>query len=153
LLIEYFLNQFARENHIPPKIMTPEAVEVLRRQPWPGNVRELKNFVHRLAILTPGRVIDLSHLPDNFQQGRAGGGLDQTFLQLGSFKEARSLFEKEFIRRKLQEHQGNVSLTAEAIGLERSHLYKKMRALGLETLRESEENEAGKDGGSAMNEK
>jgi two-component system nitrogen regulation response regulator NtrX len=132
LLIEYFLKEFARENHSSPKIMTPEAVEVLRRQSWPGNVRELKNFVHRLAILTPGRVIDLVNLPGNLQPERPGTELDQTFLQMNSFKEARNLFEKEFIRRKLAEYHGNVSLTAESIGLERSHLYKKMRSLGLE---------------------
>jgi two-component system nitrogen regulation response regulator NtrX len=132
LLIEYFLKEFARENHSSPKIMTPEAVEVLRRQSWPGNVRELKNFVHRLAILTPGRVIDLLNLPGNLQPERPETELDQTFLQMNSFKEARNLFEKEFIRRKLAEYHGNVSLTAESIGLERSHLYKKMRSLGLE---------------------
>jgi two-component system nitrogen regulation response regulator NtrX len=139
LLIENFLKEFALENNSRPKIMTPEAVEVLRRRPWPGNVRELKNFVHRLAILTPGRVIDLTNLPGHTHQGRSGGELDQPFFQMGSFKEARSLFEKEFIRRKLTEYHGNVSLTAEAIGLERSHLYKKMRSHGLEPGREGEE--------------
>ena len=143
LLIEYFLKEFARENNSPQKIMTPEAVEVLRHQAWHGNIRELKNFVHRLAILTPGRVIDLAHLPDNLLQGKPITGMDQTFLQMSSFKEARSFFEKEFIRRKLAEYHGNVSLTAESIGLERSHLYKKMRSHGLEPGREAEENEAG----------
>jgi two-component system, NtrC family, nitrogen regulation response regulator NtrX len=138
LLIEYFLKEFAQENNSPPKIMTPEVVEVLRHQPWPGNVRELKNFVHRLAILTPGRVIDLANLPGHFQGGRPSSELDQPFLQVSSFKEARSLFEKEYIRRKLAENQGNVSLTAESIGLERSHLYKKMRSHGLEPGREGE---------------
>jgi two-component system nitrogen regulation response regulator NtrX len=145
LLIEYFMKEFARENHSLPKIMTPEAVEVLRGQAWPGNVRELKNFVHRLAILTPGRVIDLVNLPENFQTGKPISDMDQPFFQMNSFKEARSLFEKEFIRRKLLEYQGNVSLTAESIGLERSHLYKKMRSHGLEPGREGEENlESGK---------
>jgi two-component system nitrogen regulation response regulator NtrX len=140
-LIEYFLKEFSRENNSPPKIMTPEAVEVLRRRPWPGNVRELKNFVHRLAILTPGRVIDLANLPGNIQEGDTLSGMGQPFFQISSFKEARGLFEKEFIRRKLAEYHGNVSLTAESIGLERSHLYKKMRSHGLEPGRESEENE------------
>jgi two-component system, NtrC family, nitrogen regulation response regulator NtrX len=139
LLIEYFLKEFARENDSLPKIMTPEVVEVLRRQLWPGNVRELKNFVHRLAILTPGRVIDLADLPSNMQPGQQSGEIDQALLQMNSFKEARSLFEKEFIRRKLAEYHGNVSLTAESIGLERSHLYKKMRSHGLEPGREAEE--------------
>ncbi|MBM4288541.1 MAG: sigma-54-dependent Fis family transcriptional regulator, partial [Deltaproteobacteria bacterium] len=144
LLIEYFLKELARENSSLPKIMTPEAVEVLRHHSWPGNVRELKNVVYRLAILTPGRVIDLAQLPDNVLQGKLPGELDQPFFQINSFKEARALFEKEFIRRKLLEFHGNVSLTAETIGLERSHLYKKMRSHGLEPGREAEE--AGKNG-------
>ena len=67
LLIEYFLKEFARETNNQPKIMTPEAVAVLRQQNWPGNIRELKNFIHRLAILTPGRVINLADLPGNLQ--------------------------------------------------------------------------------------
>jgi two-component system, NtrC family, nitrogen regulation response regulator NtrX len=139
LLIEYFLKEFARENNGQPKIMTPEVVAVLRQQIWPGNIRELKNFIQRLAILTPGRVIDLADLPANLQPEGPGSELDQSLLQLSSFKEARNLFEKEFIRRKLAEYHGNVSLTAESIGLERSHLYKKMRSHGLESGREAEE--------------
>ncbi|WP_449244319.1 sigma-54-dependent transcriptional regulator [Desulfobacca acetoxidans] len=139
LLIEYFLKEFARADASRPKIMTPEAVDILRRQPWPGNVRELKNFVHRLAILTPGRVIDAPHLPDNLRQEKPRTESESHFLQINSFKEARSRFEKEFIRRKLVEFQGNVGLTAEAIGLERSHLYKKIRSYGLEHGREGEE--------------
>ncbi len=146
LLIEYFLQEFARENNCPAKIMTPEAVAVLRRQPWPGNVRELKNFVQRLAILTPGRVIDLTHLPDIGGAEQSAGDVDQSFFQITSLKEARSQFEREFLRRKLAEYQGNVSLTAEAIGLERSHLYKKMRTYGLDAGREAEDNGAGKNG-------
>lgn len=140
LLIEHFLQEFARENDSPPKIMTPEAVAVLRRRPWPGNVRELKNVVQRLAILTPGRVIDLTHLPDANQTVRPSEAEDQALFQIANLKEARSRFEREFLRRKLAEFHGNVSLTAEAIGLERSHLYKKMRTYGLEISRENGEN-------------
>lgn len=146
LLIESFLQEFSQENHSPPKIMTPEVVDLLRSQPWPGNVRELKNLVQRLAILTPGRVIDLTHLPETMLPAPPPVALDQTLFQTDSLKEARSNFEREFIRRKLAEHQGNVSLTAEAIGLERSHLYKKMRSYGLEISREAEDNGAGKNG-------
>ncbi len=140
LLIEHFLKEFARENDNPPKIMTPEAVAVLRRRPWPGNVRELKNVVQRLAILTPGRVIDLSHLPEAGQPVQSTEAEDQALFQIANLKEARSRFEREFLRRKLAEFHGNVSLTAEAIGLERSHLYKKMRTYGLEASRENGEN-------------
>lgn len=147
LLIEYFLQELGRENNSSPKIMTPEAVAVLRRQPWPGNVRELKNVVQRLAILTPGRVIDLTHLPNTVPSAQPPTDLEQLFFQSKSLKEARSQFEREFLRRKLAEYQGNVSLTAEAIGLERSHLYKKMRTYGLEASRETEDNGNGKNDG------
>lgn len=137
LLIEYFLKEFARENQTPPKIMTPEAVDILRRQPWPGNVRELRNLIQRLAILTPGQVIGVEHLPPELQE-RQKAPIDLPLFELASLKEARALFEREFIRRKLLQYQGNVSLTAEAIGLERSHLYKKIRQYGLEVVRESD---------------
>jgi len=147
LLIDYFLQEIAKENNCPAKIMTPEAVAVLRRQPWPGNVRELKNVVQRLAILTPGRVIDLTHLPDSGPNLRAAPATDQSLFQIASLKEARANFEREFLRRKLAENQGNVSLTAEAIGLERSHLYKKIRTYGLEVGREAEDNGIGRNGG------
>ncbi len=146
LLIEFFLEEFARENNCPSKIMTPEAVAVLRRQPWPGNVRELKNVVQRLAILTPGRVIDLTHLPDSMVPERPAADLERSLFRINSLKEARSLFEKEYLRRKLAEHQGNVSLTAEAIGLERSHLYKKMRTYGLEPERENGDDGTARNG-------
>ncbi|MGQ9920916.1 MAG: sigma-54-dependent transcriptional regulator [Desulfobacca sp.] len=146
LLIEYFLQEFARENNCLAKIMTPEAVAVLRRRPWPGNVRELKNFVQRLAILTPGRVIDLAHVPDLDGSEQAADEPQGSLFQINSLKEARSQFEREFLRRKLAEHQGNVSLTAEAIGLERSHLYKKIRSYGLEAAREADDNGVDKNG-------
>lgn len=139
LLINYFLKEAATEHDGPQKIMTPEAVEILQRQLWPGNVRELKNFVQRLVILTPGRVIDVEHLPGELRRGERDPEGGWSFFHIGSLKEARARFEKEFIRRKLTEHQGNVSLTAAAIGLERSHLYKKMKAYGLELERDASE--------------
>jgi len=139
LLLEYFLKELAAETDGVHKIMTPAAVEILKAQQWPGNVRELKNFVQRLMILSPGRVIDVEHLPPDLQQGQAGTDSDWVFFQMRSLKEARAKFEREFIRRKLAEHQGSVSLTAEAIGLERSHLYKKMKAYGLDQGKEADD--------------
>ncbi|MFP3868121.1 MAG: sigma-54-dependent transcriptional regulator [Desulfobacteraceae bacterium] len=142
LLIEYFLKEMAAEPDGQQKIFTPEAVEVLQNQPWPGNVRELKNFVQRLAILSPGRVIDVEHLPVELRQEGQKSPESWPLFQINSLKEARARFEKEFIRRKLAEHQGSVSLTAEAIGLERSHLYKKLKAYGLDPGLEREASEA-----------
>jgi two-component system nitrogen regulation response regulator NtrX len=136
LLATHFLKQLAREENAPAKRFSPQALEALAAQPWPGNVRELKNFVWRLAIMSPKAVIDLADLPFNAPEPapEEGGDADfiDPFLQVPSFREARALFEKQFLRRKLEECRGNVSLLAEKIGLERSHLYRKLKSYGLE---------------------
>ncbi len=146
LLAAHFLKELAVENDVPPKNFSDRALERLAAMPWPGNVRELKNFVWRLAIMSPGSVIDAADL-SLAAPGAAGGeaappgpeaeGMDP-FLQVPSFREARALFEKQFLRRKLAECRGNVSLLADRIGLERSHLYRKLKAYGLEPGKEGE---------------
>jgi two-component system nitrogen regulation response regulator NtrX len=138
LLARYFLQELAQENEASPKTLTPQALEALTVQPWPGNVRELKNFIWRVSVLTAGPVIDAADLP--LEAGLAG---DQpasiaALLTLPDFREARARFEQEFLKRKLEEHGGNVSATAEAIGLERTHLYRKLRTLNLEQKKEEE---------------
>jgi two-component system nitrogen regulation response regulator NtrX len=138
LLAEHFLREVARENQAPPKTLTPRALELLAAQPWPGNVRELKNFIWRLFLLSPQPVIDAGDLP-LATPGPVRSPSDlQGILALSDFREARARFEQEFLRRKLEEHGGSVSATAEAIGLERSHLYRKLRTLGLEAGKEGE---------------
>jgi two-component system, NtrC family, nitrogen regulation response regulator NtrX len=136
LLATHFLKELARENDTPPKTVSPQALEALTAQLWPGNVRELKNFVWRLAILSAGPTIGLADLPLTVQdltpEERAEGEFIDPFLQVPSFREARALFERQFLRRKLAECKGNVTLLAEKIGLERSHLYRKLRSYGLE---------------------
>jgi len=143
LLAAHFLQLLALENDAPPKSFTPAALAHLATLPWPGNIRELKNFVWRLGILSPRPVMDLSDLPlaapDAGKVPEPEGGSDSEFdpfLQVPSFREARALFEKQFLRRKLAECRGNVSLLAEKIGLERSHLYRKLKAYGLEPGKE-----------------
>jgi two-component system, NtrC family, nitrogen regulation response regulator NtrX len=145
LLASHFLHVLALENDAPPKTFTPGALEHLATLAWPGNVRELKNFVWRTAILSFGSVLDVSDLG-----AAAGGSRDadrpeagsesefDPFLRVPSFREARALFEKQFLRRKLAECKGNVSTLAEKIGLERSHLYRKLKAYGLEPGKEPE---------------
>ncbi len=136
LLATHFLKELAREENAPAKTFSPKALEAVIAQPWPGNIRELKNFVWRVAIMSPKPVIDLADLPLNapastLEEGSDGEFIDP-FLQVPSFREARALFEKQFLRRKLEEYRGNVSLLAEKIGLERSHLYRKLKSYGLE---------------------
>jgi two-component system nitrogen regulation response regulator NtrX len=143
LLAAHFLKELAVENDVAPKTFSDRALELLAAMPWPGNVRELKNFVWRLAILSPGAVIDAADLPlagvdQEPETGAADAESMDPFLRVPSFREARALFEKQFLRRKLAECRGNVSLLAEKVGLERSHLYRKLRAYGLEPGKEGE---------------
>ncbi|HOP39832.1 MAG TPA: sigma 54-interacting transcriptional regulator, partial [Geobacteraceae bacterium] len=139
-LIEHFLEMFCLREGLERKSMTPEAMDVLKNGVWPGNVRELKNVVERLVIMTPGKTITVNHIPDSivsneaaFDEG-APGRLD-TVLELHSLREAREEFEKEFILQKLEENGWNISKTAEAIELERSNLYRKMKSYGIDVKR------------------
>jgi len=136
LLSQHFLQEVARENQAPLKTLTSRALEVLVDQPWPGNVRELKNFIWRVFLLTPHPVIDAEDLPVERPDSLKLAGNLSALLALPDFREARARFEREFLQRKLKEHNGSVSATAEAIGLERSHLYRKLRAYNLETDKE-----------------
>jgi len=140
LLAAHFLKELSQENGGPAKTFTPAALEALAAMPWPGNVRELKNFVFRLAILSPFDLVDVADLPLAASGAEPAADYDfiDPFLQVPSFREARALFEKQFLRRKLSECKGNVSLLAEKIGLERSHLYRKLKAYGLEPGKEWE---------------
>lgn len=130
LLVEEFLKEFASEIHLGQKKIDKEALHLLMQYDWPGNVRELKNIIERLVIMTPGEVITAKDIPESI----AGRKEDSTlnFFSINNFKEAKTLFEREFLRKKLKEYKGNISLTAQAIGLERSHLSKKLKAYGLQ---------------------
>lgn len=130
LLVEDFLEEFAQESGFARKSVAKDVISILQRYPWPGNVRELKNFIERLVILVPEEVIELQHIPASFHQD-----FDQvspsTVLDHTNFKEAKIEFEKEYLRKKLEEHSWNISQTAESIGIERSHLHRKLKAYGV----------------------
>ncbi|MFZ0858907.1 MAG: sigma-54 dependent transcriptional regulator, partial [Candidatus Acidiferrales bacterium] len=127
VLARHFLGEFNRAYGKKAKELSLAAVEVLMRYPWPGNVRELKNLIERLVIMCPAQEIAPQHLPPEVFRG-APRSSQQTFSTL---HEARSAYEREFILRKLEENQWNMTKTATAIGLERTHLYRKMKALGI----------------------
>ncbi|MCB2187110.1 MAG: sigma-54 dependent transcriptional regulator [Deltaproteobacteria bacterium] len=131
LLAEQFLGEQCRRAHTPKKAFSPAALELLKRQAWPGNVRELKNLVERLVILSPGAEIGPENLPGAARaEAQAGGSLPPELL-VDDFKEARQAFERHYLDHKLKENEGNISQTAEVIGLERSHLHKKLKSLGI----------------------
>ncbi|MCB2228803.1 MAG: sigma-54 dependent transcriptional regulator [Desulfarculaceae bacterium] len=129
-LVADFLGHLAMKHNQPVKRFTPEALEVLKAQPWPGNVRELKNLVERLWILCPHEEVGLEDLPVEMS-GAPAPGPEQAQLFAGDFKSARAAFEKAYLEAKLSDNQGNVSRTAEEVGLERSHLHKKLKTLGI----------------------
>jgi len=127
VLARYFLNEFSAEYGKKTRELSDGALEILLRYPWPGNVRELKNLVERLVIVCPQSRIEPHHLPPELFRGVA----ESPQHPYSTLHEARSAYEREFILRKLQEHRWNMTQTASALGLERSHLYRKMKSLGI----------------------
>jgi two-component system nitrogen regulation response regulator NtrX len=127
VLARYFLAEFSAEYGKKTRELTDGAMEILLRYPWPGNVRELRNLVERLVIVCPQARIEPHHLPPELFRGVA----ESPQHPYSTLHEARSAYEREFILRKLQEHRWNMTQTASALGLERSHLYRKMKSLGI----------------------
>jgi two-component system nitrogen regulation response regulator NtrX len=127
VLGRYFLAEFSAEYGKKTRELTDGAMEILLRYPWPGNVRELRNLVERLVIVCPQARIEPHHLPPELFRGVA----ESPQQPYSTLHEARSAYEREFILRKLQEHRWNMTQTASALGLERSHLYRKMKSLGI----------------------
>jgi two-component system nitrogen regulation response regulator NtrX len=131
-LVGEFLRDIAARSHQEPKQFAPEALEALKQQSWPGNVRELKNLVERLVILCPSQVITAEDLPGTLGGRQKSSSQYDKALGVDGFKEAKALFERIYLEEKLKQYQGNVSQTAEAIGLERSHLHKKLKSLDIQ---------------------
>jgi two-component system nitrogen regulation response regulator NtrX len=129
VLVDTFLEDFAVLNRSKRKTISPGAIEILSKYAWPGNVRELKNLVERLAIMVDSDTIDGKDIPVAYNVDACPEpDLAETrFFQVDDQKEAKLAFEKEFINVKLAEHQHNVTKTAEAIGVGRSYLHKKIK--------------------------
>ncbi len=127
ILSKYFLNEFSSAYGKRTRELSDTAMEILMRYPFPGNVRELRNLVERLVIVCPQARIEPHHLPPELFRGVA----ESPQHPYNTLHEARSAYEREFILRKLQENRWNMTQTAGALGLERSHLYRKMKSLGI----------------------
>jgi len=129
LLARHFLREISATYSRRSKDITDDAVEALMRYSWPGNVRELRNVIERMIIMNPTAVkIDRKHLPPLvYRDGRPKSAAKE----FSSLHQARAAYERDYILKKLDENHGNISRTAEVLGLERSHLYRKMKALGI----------------------
>lgn len=128
LLADHFLKEFTMAYGRRRKELTPEAYEVLQQHRWPGNVRELRNLMERMVIMNPQVRIDARHIP--LISGRRAV-FERPVERFGSLHEVRAAAEKEYILKTLDETRGNVTRTAELLGLERSNLYRKMKSLGI----------------------
>ncbi len=126
-LVREFLAEFGRQYGRPRIEIAEDALEILARYHWPGNVRELKNVIERVLILNPRALrIERKHLPPLTHKTRT-----RATQEFSSLQQARDAYEREYIQKKIEEARNNISHAAELLGLERSHLYRKMKALGI----------------------
>jgi len=136
-LVERFLRDFAAKEGETEKKVADEVMAVLMRHHWPGNVRELKNIIERFVIMTTANMISRCDVLPLFAEGAVPEGGEvpipsEEKAAVDTFRAAKQDFERQYILRKLREFDGNISKTAESIGLERSNLHKKIRSYGLE---------------------
>src|SRR5438876_1229916 len=129
LLARYFLKEFSAAYGRRPREISDDAIETLMRYAWPGNVRELRNVIERIVIMNPTTSrFERKHLPPLVHRDGSRRAVGNEFSTL---HQARAAYERDYILKKLDENHGNVSRTAEVLGLERSHLYRKMKTLGI----------------------
>jgi two-component system nitrogen regulation response regulator NtrX len=133
-LVMHFSDIAAKQMAFLRKTISEQGMKLMLKHNWPGNVRELKNFIERVYILTPSDFVDVHDLKfaglvDKKSASSTGASDLNDF---STFREARAEFEKDFLIKKIQENGGNISKTAEAIGLERSYLHRKIKAYGIE---------------------
>ncbi|SIN97943.1 sigma-54-dependent transcriptional regulator [Halodesulfovibrio marinisediminis] len=136
LLIENFITTLVAEHGFKPLTFDEEATKALLQYGWPGNVRELKNFVERMLIMYGGKIVTAKMLPPEFSKFvPLPSSTGEQLISNGAvdFKEARNHFEAAFLEAKLKEFDGNITRLAEAIGLERSYLYRKLRSYNIQS--------------------
>jgi len=134
-LCYHFLKYFCGKESREIKSISPAALKALLNYNWPGNVRELKNLIERMVIMTPSQEIKLEDLPHGINQSIQPGAARQEHRSEelpDSYREAKELFEKQFLIEKLKKNKWNISRTAEEIGLERSNLHRKIKSYEIE---------------------
>ncbi|HEY3137372.1 MAG TPA: sigma-54 dependent transcriptional regulator [Blastocatellia bacterium] len=132
LLTEYFNRRYSVQYARQPKAFADDALNRLSEHDWPGNVRELRNTIERVVIMTAKERISADDLPP---LGTPDGAKMPPRYNFTSYREGREAYERNYILRKLAECDGNVTRTAEALGIDRSHLYRRMKALGISDKR------------------
>lgn len=143
-LVSHFLARFAAERRMPALSISEEAMAALQAHDWPGNVRQLRNIMERTIILAPGdRVscIDVDLLPPEIldHQSSMTGSTTAMAIMGSPLREARESFEREYLKIQIRRFSGNISRTASFIGMERSALHRKLKALGIGDKRDGEE--------------
>jgi two-component system, NtrC family, nitrogen regulation response regulator NtrX len=136
-LIRHFIHMNVEEQGLRPREISQDALDVLSRHDWPGNVRELRNLVERTMIMSRGSDIQASDVEPLVRQGILHSPQVPSAFDYASLREARSAFEREYIGRKLRERSWNVSKTADDLKIERSHLHRKIKLLGIEVRPEN----------------
>jgi two-component system nitrogen regulation response regulator NtrX len=137
VLVEHFVRQMSEQNRWKPKTFSPEALEAMENYPWPGNVRELRNVVERVLLMAPGGVVERAAIARALPQG--AGAVAATpassaapSATTGTLAERVEAFERETLLAELRRNRHHMTNTAKALGLERSHLYKKCQQLGID---------------------
>ena len=135
-LVDFFMNQISISSGLPVRRIGDDAMAILQTNDWPGNVRQLRNMVERVMILSDGdsnSVISADMLPDETSNssGFAGSANNGEHFMSLPLREAREIFEREYLMAQINRFGGNISRTAEFVGMERSALHRKLRALGV----------------------
>jgi len=144
-LVNYFLARYAAERRVSTPVLTSDAMAAMQTYEWPGNVRQLRNVVERTLILAPAEqigTIGLDMLPAEIsaEPGKLVPGEAAKSIMGTPLREAREAFEREYLRAQVRRFSGNISRTAAFIGMERSALHRKLKALGLTEDQEESEN-------------
>ena len=131
-LLEYYVNFFVEQEGLSYKHFTTAALNRLRRYSWPGNLRELKNLVQRLLILGEAESIDLQEVEIALGEQHDTETAENLYNFDIPLRQARERFEKAYLEHQLKQHQGSVSKIAKIVGMERTHLYRKLKSLNID---------------------
>jgi two-component system nitrogen regulation response regulator NtrX len=143
-LVDYFIKAISEATGLPRRILGEDAIATLQVHAWPGNVRQLRNNVERLLILAtgdPAQPITAEMLPSEVSTAGTAGSLGTERIIALSLRDAREVFERDYLNAQIMRFGGNISRTAAFIGMERSALHRKLKSLGVAPLRSGEDEE------------